>query len=363
MRELERVRAALAAARAQREGVVLATVMHVQGSVYRGAGARMVIHADGRTVGAVSGGCLEADLIARAPQVLAAGVPEVVQYDTRTGDDVLLGLGLGCQGIVDLLLEPLRGEALARAEAFYTRLARHRDAVLVQTVLQEHPELPLGSRVVVDARGAVLEGDPRCLAAGVVTAGERVVPAVPLLICGAGNDAVPVARLAALVGHHVTVVDHRPAFVTRERFPDADVLVPCDVTASDEALADHVLLDSRSCAVVMAHSAPHDRAALRALLAAGARYVGVLGPRRRTGELVGLAENEWPPSLFAPVGLDLGAESPEEIALAILAELAAVVRERAGRSLREHRGPLHADRGSAPPTATAVLPTMRHPMR
>src|SRR5450755_525243 len=115
MRELDQIRHALSADAARGEGVVLATVMGVEGSVYRGAGARMIVKSNAETIGAVSGGCLEADIVARSPDVLAAGRAELVRYDTRASDDVVLGLGLGCQGIIDLLLEPLVGATLSDA--------------------------------------------------------------------------------------------------------------------------------------------------------------------------------------------------------------------------------------------------------
>jgi xanthine dehydrogenase accessory factor len=145
------------------------------------------------------------------------------------------------------------------------------------------------------------------------------------------------------MGWHVTVVDHRPGFVNAARFPDADALTCVNLTVEDGSLAQHVAVDARTVAVVMAHSAMHDRAYLHAMLDAGARYVGVLGPRRRTMELLGARaiDGELPPAVHAPVGLDLGAESPDEIALAIVAEIAAVNAGRRGGMLRDHRGPIH----------------------
>ena len=128
MREIDRISSALSAASARGDSIMLVTVVAVEGSVYRGAGARMIVTAGGATVGAVSGGCLEADLVARAPEVLASGRVELVRYDTRASDDVVMGLGMGCQGVIDLLLEPLTGAALQEAQAFYERLAARRDA-------------------------------------------------------------------------------------------------------------------------------------------------------------------------------------------------------------------------------------------
>ena len=303
MHELDRIRHALLDAAERNEPVLLATVTNVDGSTYRGAGARMVVRADGSTVGAVSGGCLEADIVARAPDLLASGNTEQVHYDTRASDDVVLGLGLGCQGVIDLELAPLSGASLQDAIALLAEL--------------------------------------------------RARSAVRLLVCGAGTDAIPVVRLAAMVGWLVTVVDHRPSFVTRERFPDAEHVVCLNLTHDAGALAQAVALDAIDAAVVMAHAAAHDRAYLHALLDAGApRYLGVLGPRRRTLELLEGAPaaaledapGEIPSGIHAPIGLDLGAETPEEIALAIVSEATAVLAGASGVSLRERGGPIHAER-------------------
>jgi xanthine dehydrogenase accessory factor len=299
MHELDRIRLALDDAAGRGEGAVLATVVSVDGSAYRGAGARMVVRADGSTTGAVSGGCLEGDIVARAAEVLASGTPQLVHYDTRSSDDGVLGLGTGCQGVVDVRLAPIEGDAL-RAEA--DRLAELR------------------------ARNAVR-----------------------LLVCGAGADAIPVVRLAAHMGWLVTVVDHRPSFATAERFPEAERVIRLDPSETERALASAVQLDELAAAVVMGHAAAHDRARLHELLGVRTlRYLGVLGPRRRTMELLegapGIASGVVPPHVYAPVGLDIGAETPEEIALAIVSECAAALAGRTPTSLRERAGPIHEKR-------------------
>lgn len=301
MHELDRIRLALDDAAGRGEGAVLATVVSVDGSAYRGAGARMVVRADGSTTGAVSGGCLEADIVARAAEVLASGTPELAHYDTRASEGGVFGLGMGCQGVVDVRLEPLAGDRL-------------------QSEIERLAEL-------------------------------RARSAVRLLVCGAGADAVPVVRVAALTGWLVTVADHRPSFATVERFPDAERVIRLDVSRGEEALAAAMRLDELTAAVVMGHAAAHDRARLRELLGVpGLRYLGVLGPRRRTMELLegapGIAPGTVPPHVYAPIGLDIGAETPEEIALAIVSECAAALTGRTPRSLRDRGGPIHESRES-----------------
>jgi xanthine dehydrogenase accessory factor len=294
--ELDRIRLALTDAAQRGEAALLATVVDVDGSTYRGAGARMVVRADGSTVGAVSGGCLEADIVARAAELLVSGTPELAHYDTRGSDDDVLGLGLGCRGVLDVQLEPLSGDALNQAIAELAALR------------------------------------------------ERT--AVRLLVCGGGTDAIPVVRLASEVGWLVTVVDHRPSFATTTRFPDAERVLRLDVAREPDALAASLVLERFSAAISMAHAATHDRAYLHALLAVPTLcYLGVLGPRRRTMELLEGARHvvpaDLPANVYAPVGLDLGAETPEEIALAIVSEIAAVLGGRKAVSLRERRGPIH----------------------
>jgi xanthine/CO dehydrogenase XdhC/CoxF family maturation factor len=307
MHELDRIRFALAQAAERGEAVVLVTIEEVDGSVYRGVGARMLVREDGSTVGAVSGGCLEADVVARAAEIRASGTTEIVRYDTRSSDDVILGLGLGCQGVIDLRLEPLAGDRLDDAIARLSEL-REREAVR-------------------------------------------------LLVCGAGTDAIPVVRLAAAVGWIPTVVDHRPAFADAARFPDAERVL-CINSANDEgALANAIGLDEIDAVVLMAHAATHDRANLHAMLRVpGLRYIGVLGPRRRTMELLegapGVAAGEIPSRVYAPVGLDLGAETPEEIALSIVSEIAGVLSGRQAGSLRDRGGPIHAARRSPASTTS-----------
>ena len=299
MHELDRIRLALTDAAGRGESAVLATVVAVDGSAYRGTGARMVVRADGSTVGAVSGGCLEADIVARAAEVVTSSTPALVHYDTRSSDDGVFGLGMGCQGVVDVQLEPLMGDAL---------------------------------REQID-----------------MLAELRAKNAVRLLVCGAGADAIPVVRLAAMTGWLVTVVDHRPTFATAERFPDAERVVRLDAAQPQGALTSAVRLDDFAAAVVMGHAAAHDRARLHELLRVdGLRYLGVLGPRRRTLELLegapGLEPGMVPSHVYAPVGLDIGAETPEEIALAIVSECAVALAGRTPSSLRDCDGPIHQRR-------------------
>ena len=360
---------ALSHAATNKESVVLATVVRVTGSSYGGVGARMLIRVDGSTVGLVSGGCVESDLAEHARRVNAAGRAEVVRYDTREDDDAPWGLGLGCNGVIDVLLEPLQPAEAGGLATLLDRALSSENAFVLATVIRageanptpsvgahallarEQPEttgdwgnraaLASAASDVEDAiaaarRGLVREYD------GVEVAFELVRPAMQLVICGSGPDVLPISRTASRLGWDVTVVDHRPV-AHAERFPGTRQ-VEC-VKAIE--LGQSVPLTPRTTAVVMSHHFTRDMEYVHALLAANVAYIGVLGPRARTERMLSdFAAAGIQPSgtdrLFAPAGMDLGGEGPEAIALSIIAEISAVTSARAGGHLRDKRGPLHS---------------------
>ena len=364
---------ALSRAAAAGDSVVLATVVRVTGSSYGGVGARMVISTDGSTVGLVSGGCLESDLAEHARRVFGTGRAEVVRYDTRDDDDAPWGLGLGCNGLIDVLLEPLPPPRAGDIAALINQALGGDVPSVIATVIGvpgSEPGLPtVGSHALLgnaeihsigewgagstlrDAAQHVVEA----LAAGrrglvrefgtIEVAFEVVMPAVRLVICGTGPDAAPVARIASQLGWDVTVIDHRPLTDAHSaRFPGARV-VEC---AEPLRLAEVVPVSLRTAAVVMSHNFPRDRDYVQALLAANVAYLGVLGPRARTERMLSeLATGSAAlPAIgdrfFAPVGMDIGGEGPDAIALAIISQVSTVASGRAGGHLRDRRAPLHA---------------------
>jgi len=370
---------ALSRAAADGDSVVLATIVRVTGSSYGGVGARMVIRTDGSTVGLVSGGCLESDLAEHARRVHANGRPDLVTYDTRDDDDAPWGLGLGCNGLIEVLLEPLPPVRARDVAAIIDQALAGDAPSVIATVIRapgSEPGLPtVGSHALLgnadiqtigEWAGSVLadaaEHVDEALAAGrrglvrefgtTEVAFEVVMPAVLLVVCGTGPDAAPVARFASQLGWDVTVIDHRPLTdVHFARFPGARV-VEC---AEALRLTDVVPLTPRSAAVVMSHNFPRDRDYVQALLAANVAYLGVLGPRARTERMIAeLTTNSGTsPTIgdrfFAPVGMDIGGEGPDAIALSIISQVSAVTSGRAGGHLRDRRAPLHA---SPPPVAT-----------
>ena len=378
MRELRDILDALAALRARGEQAALATVVRVRGSTYRHEGARLLIHPDGRTTGSISGGCLEGDAAEVAREVIRTGQPRLVTYDLMSNDDTVWGLGLGCNGVIDVFIESVSQAAPTSPAERVDLVALFRDAVegrrtaALATVVAAPPGGPaLGSRLVVpeqgDVRGSLGDQalDARVSAAARAQAAtgeastvpvemaagrgevfiEVIAPPLPLLVCGAGHDAIPMVRLAHELGWWVTVADRRPAYATRERFPEADEVV----VAEDQEIPQKVRIDGQTFAVVMTHNYLHDLAILRGLLGTPARYIGVLGPRARTDKLLAELEkagtrlgDQQRTRLYGPVGLDVGAESPEEIALSILTEIQAVRSGHRVASLRNRRGSIHA---------------------
>ncbi len=312
---------------------VLATLVSTAGSTYRKAGARMLILPDGAYHGLLSGGCLETDLQMHAQEVARSGVARAVEYDLRGPDDLVFGIGAGCEGAMRVLLEPSHADRAmlgAIAQAGST-LAQGRAACLV--TVHESAALRLGTQAAADlprelaaaASQALAERRSRAFeqsAAGGRTRAfvQYLAPAPRLLVCGAGPDARPVADAALALGWRVTVVDHRPAYAVPPRFPGAEIRL-----AEASALRATVHLAAHHAAVVMSHHLPSDVAYLRELAAAGAPgYVGLLGPaarRRRIAEELGSAMDPLRHRLRGPVGLDLGAVTPEAIALSIVGEI------------------------------------------
>ena len=380
---------AIVEARAQSRTAALVTVVKTSGSTYRRPGARMLVLPSAESVGAdflgsISGGCLEDDARERALETLATGRAVVVRYDTTAESDVVFGTGLGCQGVVHILVQPLADSALDPVDGIARALNSRQASILASVIAVEgnpstdgpavgdtlrldsadgqatHPfrDAALADAVLADAQAVLRdEADPGLRTyplagqdAHVEVFVDVIRPPRAVLVCGAGHDAVPVVRLGRELGWRVRVADGRRAYLAPARFPDAAELLHCPPAAFHE----RVPVEPGESAVLMTHNYLHDRAILGALLASPAAYIGVLGPRRRTDRL--LAElaaelGEGHPSLgkaslrrlHGPAGLDIGAESPEQIALAIVAEIEAVGARRGGGLLKHRHAPLHGE--------------------
>jgi xanthine dehydrogenase accessory factor len=347
------------------EETILATVVKVEGSAYRRPGARMLIPLHGRTVGTVSGGCLEQDLAKKAWWLTDSGEPVVRRYSTGATEDEddeqsALTFGLGCNGTVFVMLERLRATSPSPAIELLRRVrdSQHPAAMATVIATSRNASARVGDRLLSDTDGtlrnlplkiAIRQDLRKTLAqkkssirlytdarGEVEVFFEYIAPPPRLVIFGAGHDAQPLVRMAKLLNWHVTVIDSRSHFARPERFPQADAVI----FASLDNPFDLRPLTDGAAVTVMTHSYRQDQHWLGQLLQAAPAYLGQLGPKERTERL--LAEIGTGTSvLHYPMGLDLGGDAPENVALSILAEMTAVMNQRQGGMLRHRRKPIH----------------------
>ena len=333
--ETRRVLDQLAAWHADGVPCALATVVRVRGSAYRHEGAKLVVAADGRSVGNVSGGCLEEDVREVARRVIATGVAERRSYCGGANEIAAWDLGVGCEGEVEILVERVNDSrsaerAMLDAEEAFVALTS-----LTRGTRQVLTGAPAAAWMSED--GSHLSNDDDVLFVDVLRPPPR------LLIVSAGDDARALAAMATDVGFRVVVADRRPGLLARERFSPRVRLVETDAAR----LSERVVLDGECFAVVMTHHFADDTDYLRALLKSPARYLGVLGPRQRTERILGSLRAEGvsidETRIFGPVGLDIGTVGAEQVAIAVVAELLSVRSGRQPRSLRDRQAPIHLD--------------------
>lgn len=337
-------------------GVALATIVRTAGSTYRKAGAQMLITQSGEYAGLLSGGCLEGDLREHARMVLHSGQASIVQYDMRSADDQLFGLGAGCEGAMDILLQAVGPANQWQPVAELSRHWQHNQASRLALVISSsEPYWPVGG-VLLDSGEFIAPG-----AAPAVPSAERhraqqallehqpdntsfmlggtqlfmlCSSAAPrLLILGAGPDAQPLATLTDFLGWKATIYDHRPAYANRDRFPQAERVV----AARPGELQQQLRLNDYHAVVVMSHHLDSDLQYLQQVAHCEVGYIGLLGPAARRERLftdLGPDYRKLRERLHAPVGLQIGASTPEAIALAVISEIHAVL---AGRAAHEER--------------------------
>jgi xanthine/CO dehydrogenase XdhC/CoxF family maturation factor len=372
------------------EKMALATVVAVRGSTYRRPGARLLVRDDGELIGNISGGCLDGDVQELAKQVMGNGQARLVDFDLTADDEAVWGWGLGCNGAMELFVEPAE-KAFEVARDLRRALEEEREISVVTVIESPVDGVERGARLLVhpDGRREKTLGDAEAdeaataaaLAAlsrsqsikqdlsvgdGTITAFIEVLePSPKLLICGAGLDAIPVVRFAAALGWRPIVIDDRERFLTHERFPEAEAFIPLQrpLEAADRAGADR-----RTFVIVMSHNYLRDKDYIHSFLGTDAAYLGSLGPRKRLDSiLTDLAKEGVEPSedelekIYAPAGLDVGAEGPEEVAWSIMAELLAVRTGRRAGFLRDRKGHIHTRpepaSGSSPDLASPETPT------
>ncbi|MBE9104543.1 XdhC family protein [Nostoc cf. edaphicum LEGE 07299] len=372
MNELQAILEGFESSQKSGEMTFLATVVKTQGSTYRRSGAKMLVTNTGRTIGTISAGCLEKDVFEHTQQRMLDGEPIVVTYDSTASEDILWGFGLGCNGIVQVLIERLERESTPNAIAFLQECFHKKHLGIIATVFafEGAVKVKLGSRLLLYPDGKIITDIKNAnliqslLAdsqAAFATQKSRVnnyqlplgsaevfieviQPPTALIIFGAGYDAVPVAQFAQALGWDVTVVDCRANEATKARFP-----MPCDIILNRrEIIHKQVFINAHTVAVVMTHNYLDDLEILKMLLPSPTRYIGVLGPKLRTERLLedirlqGIDyTSEQLKRLHGPIGIDIGADTPEEIAIAIIAEIQAVLTNRNGNFLRNRNQPIH----------------------
>jgi xanthine dehydrogenase accessory factor len=363
--EIQSMLSAFELSQHQGKAAFLATVVRTQGSTYRRSGARLFMTDDGQTIGMVSGGCLERDIFEHTQQRMLTGEPIVITYDHTAPEDILWGFGLGCNGVVDVLIEPLHppDDPLT----FFARCWRDRTPGVLASLIQVEGDLtPLGACLMLtsDLTTVLDQAEPELVDmigsdAQIVLQNQQsivkqyklatrqvqiffefVQPPIHLMLFGAGQDAILVTQYAKSLGWFVTVVDCRANIVSYERFDQSDRVI-----LTHREKLDDIEIERESVAVVMTHNYYDDLETLRLLLPTSIQYIGLLGSRQRTQQLLKDLQQDYTEAqlvkLYTPVGLDIGAETPHAIALSILAEIQSVLSDRTGGSLKYRQGAIH----------------------
>ncbi len=345
----------------------LATVVKVRGSSYRSPGARMLITDDGKWVGSISGGCLEGDALRKARNVMSDKNPMTVTYDTREESNQNLGIGLGCNGVIDVLIEPIDETDQKNSITQFSSLLNTQEPVALATIFKG---ANVGEKMLLTSSGQIsnqftnveltkavqtdlekLTITKRSEAKAYTVKGEEqevfielIQPSLSLIIFGGGFDARPVSELAKSLGWNVSVTDECVAHIAPIFFPTADKLSLCQREFIDR---DFEITPYTAC-VLMSHNYDYDRDVLKKLLKSNSPYIGILGPRKRFDKMqeeflaTGITLSDFDlQRIHSPIGLDIGAEAPDEIALSIISEIQSKFSNRSGGFLKYHNGPIH----------------------
>nr|PZN48035.1 MAG: xanthine dehydrogenase [Bacteroidota bacterium] len=330
----------------------------------------MLITDDGRWVGSISGGCLEGDALRKARKVILEGKPMAVTYDTREESNQNLGIALGCNGIIDVLIEPIDHNDAVNPVRVFETFIHTRDPVALATIFRSEDEKVTGQKLLIDQAGSIqkeftdkeltsrIAADLSKLFETITSETrsyewqgstvdvylELIPPNISLIIFGGGFDARPVSQLAKTLGWEVTVTDECAAHIAPLFFPGADNLSLCSRTYIER---DFDITPYTAC-VLMSHNYEYDRDVLRTLLKTPTPYIGILGPRKRFDKMCEEFDREGivltaddRHRIHSPIGLDIGAETPDEIAVSIVAEIQGKFTCRSGGFLKYRQGPIH----------------------
>ena len=351
---------------------VLATLVHVEGSSYRQAGARMLVNENGEMIGAISGGCLEGDALKKALLALEQGKNKLITYDTSDEDDAVIGAQLGCNGIIQVLFEPIKTDHELNPMELIRKVIKSNEASILVTLFNLRKSLHQpGTKMIIDNEMGI-SGDLKDLeylnvvrenanlayaqklslfkeyhVSGEIHHAfiELCLPSPTLVLVGAGNDAQVLAELATISGWNVIVTDGRSTHASNNRFHSS-----CQVFVSEpERVLDNIQIDQRTAFVLMTHNYQYDISVLRLLInEPDLQYIGILGPKKKYQRMLDELEGEGikitkeqASKIYAPVGLDLGAETPAEIGLSVLSEILAVLNNVNAGHLRDRKRPIH----------------------
>jgi xanthine dehydrogenase accessory factor len=367
MKETEDIIRSHKKARQQNKKTALATVVHVEGSSYRRPGARMLVTEDGELTGAISGGCLEGDALRKALLAINQQQNKLVTYNSMDEEDNSIGIQLGCNGIVHILFEPIDDSKENNPIVLLEKISAQAGNAVLSTLFsldskQEQPGTCVmatkqyynGSMEIVSIIEkdiwAVFENNTSLIKEYVINNKtitcfiELMKPPVDFVIAGAGNDIFPLVQMANVLGWHITIIDGRKTHATVNRFPSAKKII---VGKPAEAIK-QITITKQTVFVLMSHNYNYDFSMLKELSNTTCNYIGVLGPKKKLEKMFtelqqqGIVLNDaQKEKIYGPVGLDIGAETSEEIALSIIAEIKTVLSKKDGATLRDKKGFIH----------------------
>lgn len=374
MKELAEIIKAYDAAKLSRKQSVLATIVHLDGSSYRRPGARMLVLEDGLMIGAISGGCLEGDALKKALLTFTEKKSRLITYDTSDEEDSSVGVQLGCEGIIQVLFEWLDyNNPTNTVELLRAAVSKRQNAVIVSLYdLSNKKANQIGACFLKEGNGATIGKLPEFINEDIIQKQitevfetgtsrfteyevngkslqgfvEFIQIPVSLVVVGAGNDAIPLMQMADILGWELRVVDGRKTHAKTDRFINA-----CQVLVSKpEAVLEQLPIDSRTCFVLMTHNYQYDLQMLKALLPLSIPYIGVLGPRKKLQKMLDQLSleginpgEELLSKIYGPTGLDIGAETPEEIASSIISEIQAVLNRKNAKMLKWKTDSIHSN--------------------
>ena len=372
MKEIREIINAYNKARKNEKRLALATLVHLNGSSYRRPGARMIVDEEGQLTGAISGGCLEGDALRKAVFCIHTQIPKLVVYDTSDEEDATIGIQLGCSGIIQVLFEPIdENDPLNPIELLKKAVHKRQNTVLVTLYAPQIKKGDtVGTSMLLEDSGEFHNNSSfQCVPETLMQDIKETLtikkssfksynlndhtfnafisfisPPISLIIVGAGNDAIPLQSIAETLGWDVTIVDGRHTYAKIERFSSA-----CQIIVSKpEKVLQQIPIDEKTVFVLMTHNYNYDYAILKALLDKNIPYIGALGPKKKLDNMItdlkaeNIFLNERQKNiLYGPVGLELGAETPAEIALSITAEIMSVMHNKKGGSLRNLLTEIH----------------------